>query len=67
MGAKKKPLELLTLADLGIDAAETGEVGSKTAVLNVADPPSRVDSIKFRDDGNAAQVIVDFLVEKQLA
>ena len=33
MGAKKKPLEMLALADLGLDASEAGEAGSRTAVL----------------------------------
>ena len=30
MGAKKKPFDVLSLADLGIDAAEAGVAGSKT-------------------------------------
>jgi electron transfer flavoprotein beta subunit len=67
MGAKKKPLEVLALADLGLDPAEAGEAGSKTTVLSLADPPGRSNSIKVKDEGNAAQVIVDFLAEKQLA
>jgi electron transfer flavoprotein beta subunit len=67
MGAKKKPLELVTLADLGLDAAEAGEAGSKTTVLNIADPPGRINAVRVKDEGNAARVIVDFLVEKQLA
>jgi electron transfer flavoprotein beta subunit len=67
MGAKKKPLEVLTLADLGLDAVEAGDAGSQTEVLGVGDPPARVNSIRVEDDSNAAQVILDFLVEKQLA
>jgi electron transfer flavoprotein beta subunit len=66
MGAKKKPSELLTLADLGLEAGDAGEAGSKTVVLALADPPSRGDSRKIEDDGNAAQAIVDFLAEKRL-
>jgi electron transfer flavoprotein beta subunit len=66
MGAKKKPSELLTLTDLGLEAADAGEAGSKTVVLALAAPPSRGDSRKIEDDGNAAQAIVDFLAEKRL-
>jgi electron transfer flavoprotein beta subunit len=66
MGAKKKPLEVLSLADLGLDPGEAGEAGSKTSVLGVAPPPSRGDARRVEDEGDAAQVIIDFLVEKQL-
>lgn len=66
MGAKKKPLQVLSLADLGVDTGEAGEAGSKTTVLNVADPPGRTNSVKVNDQGNAARVIVDFLATKQL-
>jgi electron transfer flavoprotein beta subunit len=66
MGAKKKPSEVLTLADLGLEAGDAGEAGSKTEVLALADPPSRGDARKIEDDGNAAQAIVDFLAEKRL-
>ena len=66
MGAKKKPSDTVTLADLGLDAVEAGEVGSKTEVLALGSPPARGDARKIEDDGNAAQAIVDFLVEKRL-
>ena len=66
MGAKKKPQEILSLGDLGIDAADVGESGSRTTVLALADPPARGGSQKIEDDGNAAQAILDFLNEKRL-
>jgi electron transfer flavoprotein beta subunit len=66
MGAKKKPFDTLSLADLSVDAAETGEAGSKTEVLALSEPPSRGDSRKIEGDPNAAQAIVDFLAEKRL-
>jgi electron transfer flavoprotein beta subunit len=67
MGAKKKPLEVLTLADLGLPVGEVGDAGSKTTVLGLADPPGRIHSVKVKDEGDAARIIVDLLVEKQLA
>ncbi len=66
MGAKKKPFEILSLGDVGVDAADAGEAGSKTEVLALGEPPSRGDARKIEDDGNAAQAIVDFLAEKRL-
>jgi electron transfer flavoprotein beta subunit len=66
MGAKKKPFETLSLGEVGVDAGEAGEAGSKTEVLALGDPPSRGDARKIEGDGNAAQAIVDFLAEKRL-
>jgi electron transfer flavoprotein beta subunit len=66
MGAKKKPFDTLTLGDVGVDAGEAGEAGSKTEVLALGDPPSRGDARKIEGDGDAAQAILDFLVEKRL-
>jgi electron transfer flavoprotein beta subunit len=66
MGAKKKPFDTLSLADIGVDAADAGESGSKTEVLGLSEPPSRGDARKIEDDGNAAQAILDFLAEKRL-
>jgi electron transfer flavoprotein beta subunit len=66
MGAKKKPQDVLSLAELGVDAGEAGEAGSRTTVLALGDPPPRGDARKIQDDGNAAQAIVDFLAEKRL-
>ena len=66
MGAKKKPQDVISLADLGVEAGEAGEGGSRTTVLALGEPPARADARKIADDGNAAQTIVDFLAEKRL-
>jgi electron transfer flavoprotein beta subunit len=66
MGAKKKPQEVLLLVDLGVDAADAGEAGSRTSVLALSDPPARGGARKVEDDGSGAQAIVDFLAEKRL-
>jgi electron transfer flavoprotein beta subunit len=65
MGAKKKPQEVLSLADLGLEGA-VGEAGSGTEVLGLSEPPQRGDSRRIEDDGNAARAILDFLVERKL-
>src|SRR4029077_14336663 len=57
MGAKKKPQESLSLSDVGVDAAQVGEAGSKTEVLALGDPPPRGDTVKIEDDGSGAEKI----------
>jgi electron transfer flavoprotein beta subunit len=66
MGAKKKQQDVLSLGDLGLEAGQAGEGGSRTTVLALGAPPPRGDSIKLEDDGGAADKILDFLVEKKL-
>ena len=66
MGAKKKPLEILGIGDLGVEGTDVGVAGSMTTVLAIGSPPVRANSIKVEDEGGAAQIIVDFLVDKQL-
>jgi electron transfer flavoprotein beta subunit len=65
MGAKKKPQETLSLSDLGVDAGEAGEAGSRTEVYALGDPPARGDTVKIEDDGTAAEKVVAFLQEKK--
>jgi electron transfer flavoprotein beta subunit len=61
MGAKSKPQETVSLADLGAD-----QLQSRTEVYALNDPPARGDSRKIEGDADAAQAIVDFLAEKRL-
>ena len=65
MGAKKKPQETVSLADLGVPAEEAGEPGSRTTVEALGDPPARGETVKIEDDGSAAEKIVDFLQERK--
>jgi electron transfer flavoprotein beta subunit len=66
MGAKSKPQEALSVQDLGLSADVVGQQGSKTEVRALQTPPSRGESRKIEDDGNAAAAIVEFLTEKRL-
>ncbi len=66
MGAKKKPQDVVSLADLGVDAGAAGTEGSRTEVLALSDPPPRGETRKIEDDGSGAEKIVEFLVEKRL-
>jgi electron transfer flavoprotein beta subunit len=60
MGAKAKPQEVLSAADVG------GAVASVTTVLALGPPPPRGESRRIEGDGNAAAAIVDFLAERHL-
>jgi electron transfer flavoprotein beta subunit len=66
MGAKKKPQDVVSLADVGVDASAAGESGSRTTVRALNPPPSRGDNQKIEDDGSAAQKILEFLIERKL-
>jgi electron transfer flavoprotein beta subunit len=66
MGAKSKPQDTVSLADLGLDPDSAGEAGSRTAVLALADPPARGDALKVEDDGSGADKIFEFLAERKL-
>jgi electron transfer flavoprotein beta subunit len=63
MGAKKKPQEIVSLGELGVEA---GESASKTEVYELSEPPPRGESVRIEDDGSAADKIVAFLAEKKL-
>jgi electron transfer flavoprotein beta subunit len=66
MSAKSKPQEVLSLADVGVDAAAVGEAGSRTTVLGLTPPPAKAGQVKIEDDGSAAEKIVAYLAEKKL-
>ena len=66
MGAKSKPTETLSLADLGVEPDRAGSQGSRTSVLALAPPPVKGDQIKLEDDGTAAEKLVDWLAARKL-
>ena len=66
MGAKSKPAETLSLADIGADPASVGAAGSRTSVLGLAPPPAKGNQIKIEDDGSAAEQLVAWLAERKL-
>jgi electron transfer flavoprotein beta subunit len=66
MGAKKKPQDVVSLADIGVEAERAGAPGSRTEVLALGDPPPRGDTRTIEDDGSGAEKIVEFLAEKRL-
>ena len=65
MSAKKKAVETLSLADLGVDA--TDESAGRSIVIAIAERPARLAGVKIVDDGDAAGQLVEFLVANRLA
>jgi electron transfer flavoprotein beta subunit len=62
MAAKKKPVEVLTLGDLGVTADEVGLGAAWTRVLSHQErPPRSAGTIVTDDDGDGARQLVDFL------
>lgn len=68
MQAKKKELTLWSLADLDVDPSRVGAPAARTKVLKVAAPPPKAKGVVYKDlsPQEAAQRIVDFLIEKKL-
>jgi len=66
MGAKSKPTETLTLAEIGVEEDRAGSTGSRTSVLTLGPPPAKGDQIKIEEDGSAAEQLVDWLSGRQL-
>ena len=64
MLAKKKPIETLTVADLGVDPARLGLGAAAVRVLDISPTPPRDAGAVLVDDGDAADRLADFLVTR---
>lgn len=67
MGAKKKDIRVLRVADLNLERA-VGADGSKTEVIALSAPPARAKgkTVRVADGAEGARVIVEFLRERKL-
>lgn len=66
MTAKKKPLEVLSLADLGLAAASTVAGNGRSVVVSTVQRPARTAGTKTIDEGNAGVELAEFLVAGRL-
>src|SRR2546427_613575 len=66
MAAKKKTITTLTLADIGVDAAQVGLSGSWTAVESAEARPPRTAGTIITDEGDAGIKLVEFLAAQKL-
>jgi electron transfer flavoprotein beta subunit len=65
MAAKKKPVETLSLADLGIAADEVGLAGASSAVVEAGKRPPRQSGTKVTDEGDGGVKLVEFLASEK--
>jgi electron transfer flavoprotein beta subunit len=66
MAAKKKPVETLTISDLGVDPALVGAGASWTAVDAIEPrPPRSAGTVVTDDDGSGADALVEFLAAQK--
>ena len=61
MAAKSKPVDNVTVADLGIDASQVGAAGSRQEITDVSEAESRGSGEIVVDEGDGAQRVVAFL------
>jgi electron transfer flavoprotein beta subunit len=65
MAAKKKPIQTLSLADLGIAADEVGFAGATSKVVESAKRPPRQAGTKVTDEGDGGTQLVGFLAAEK--
>jgi electron transfer flavoprotein beta subunit len=66
MAAKKKPVETLTVADLGVDAGEVGLENAWSTVVEAAPKPPRTSGQRVEDDGDGGTKVAEYLVGQKL-
>jgi electron transfer flavoprotein beta subunit len=66
MGAKKKPQETVSLADLGVASDDVGAVGARTEVYALGEPAARGETERIEDEGDAAEKILEYLSARKL-
>tara|TARA_B100001250_G_scaffold414612_1_gene454625 strand:- start:3683 stop:4540 length:858 start_codon:yes stop_codon:yes gene_type:complete len=66
MAAKKKPVEELDLAALGVDAAAVGQSGARQETVRVTAAEERQAGEVIEDEGDAHDKIVEFLGELKI-
>ncbi len=65
MAAKKKPVAVLSLDDLGVSAQATGLGGSVTSVVDFAARPPRAAGVIVTDEGDGGVKVAGFLAERK--
>jgi electron transfer flavoprotein beta subunit len=66
MAAKKKPVETLTVADLGINAGEVGLGNAWSAVVEASPKPPRTAGLRVEDEGDGGTKVAEYLVGQKI-
>ncbi len=65
MEAKKKPVQTLSLADLGISPDEVGFAGATSTVVEAAKRPPRAGGTRVSDEGDGGVKLVEYLASEK--
>jgi len=65
MAAKKKPVETLAVADLGLEAAAVGQAAAWSAVEDFAARPPKAAGTVVTDEGDGATRLATYLTEQK--
>jgi electron transfer flavoprotein beta subunit len=65
MAAKKKPVQVLGLADAGIDPGRVGLANAATGVADFAARPPRTAGVMVKDEGDGGAQAAAFLAERK--
>jgi electron transfer flavoprotein beta subunit len=65
MAAKKKPVEVLSVADAGIDPAQVGLGAAATEVVSFAQRPPREAGTIVKDEGDGGVKAAEFLAAQK--
>ncbi len=65
MEAKKKPVQVVSLADLGITPDEVGFAGASTTVVEASKRPARQGGTRVTDEGDGGVKLVEFLASEK--
>ena len=66
MAAKKKPVTVLTLAEIGVEADEVGVANASSKVLSSTPKPAKAAGEKITDEGEGGNKIAEYLVGQKL-
>jgi len=65
MAAKKKPVQVLSLADISVDAGQVGLANAATGVADWAARPPRAAGVAVKDEGDGGAKAAGFLSERK--
>lgn len=66
MAARTKEIQVLSLADLGIEPATVGDAGARTRVVTAAPRPPREPAVVHVDDGEGGLALATYLIDNRL-
>jgi electron transfer flavoprotein beta subunit len=66
MSARTKPLETISLAELGVDPRTVGASGARQEVISATTAPDRAGGVMVVDEGRGHERIVELLAELKL-